>query len=58
MTFREGVSTAIRDELEAATFYQDIASRATDRHIQMHFMHASHDEQRRASWFQYMLFNL
>lgn len=58
MTFREGVSTAIHDELEAAAFYQDIASRATDRHIQMHFMHASHDEQRHASWFQYMLFNL
>lgn len=34
MTFREGVKTAIRDELEAAAFYQDISSRATDRHIQ------------------------
>lgn len=57
-TFREGVRTAIRDELEAAEFYQDIASRATDRPIHMHFMHASHDEQRHASTFQFMLSEL
>lgn len=56
--FKEGVRTAIRDELEAAAFYQDIASRANARFIQMHFMHASHDEQRHASWFQYMLMEL
>ncbi|OKL35473.1 hypothetical protein BLL40_15325 [Domibacillus mangrovi] len=56
--FKEGVKTAIRNELEAAAFYQDIASRATTHHTQMHFMHASHDEQRHASWFQYMLMNV
>lgn len=56
--FKEGVRTAIHDELEASAFYQDIASRATEHHIQMHFMHASHDEQRHASWFQYMLMHL
>lgn len=58
VSFKEGVRTAIRDELEAAAFYQDIASRANTRFIQMHFMHASHDEQRHASWFQYMLMEL
>ncbi|WIV11145.1 ferritin-like domain-containing protein [Proteiniborus sp. MB09-C3] len=57
-SFEEGVRTAIQDELEAASFYQDIAQRATDHHIQMHFMHASHDEQRHATWFMYMLMNL
>lgn len=56
--FAEGVRAAIRNELEAATFYQDIAYRATTRPVQMHFLHATHDEQRHASWFQYMLMNL
>lgn len=56
--FAEGVKVAIRDELDAAAFYQDIAYRATTRPVQMHFLHASHDEQRHASWFQYMLMNL
>ncbi|MCE3201056.1 ferritin-like domain-containing protein [Paenibacillus sonchi] len=54
MTFQEGVRTAIHDELETAAFYQDIAYRATDRPIEMHFMHAMHDEQRHASLFQLM----
>jgi rubrerythrin len=53
--FREGVRVAIRNELEAAAFYQDIAYRATEHPIQMHFMHASHDEQRHATLFQNML---
>jgi len=56
--FEEGIRTAIIDELEAASFYQDIAYRATSHMVQMHFMHASHDEQRHASLFQYMLINL
>lgn len=56
--FEEGVRTAINNELEASSFYQDIAYRATDHMTQMHFMHASHDEQRHASWFEYMLMNL
>jgi rubrerythrin len=56
--YKEGLRTAIRDELEAAAFYQDIASRATSPFIQMHFMHASHDEQRHASWFQFMFMQL
>jgi hypothetical protein len=55
--FTSGVRTAIRNELEAAAFYQDIAYRATDHRIQMHFMHASHDEQRHATLFQNMLIN-
>ncbi|REE91554.1 rubrerythrin [Paenibacillus taihuensis] len=58
MTFREGVRTAINHELEAAAFYQDVAYRATDRPIEMHFMHAMHDEQRHASLFQLMLSSL
>jgi Rubrerythrin. len=56
--FIEGVKTAIRHELDDAAFYQDISYRATSHPIQMHFMHASHDEQRHAAWFQYMLMNL
>jgi len=59
LNFEEGVRTAIKDELEAAAFYQDIAYRAEDIHpIQMHFMHASHDEQRHATWFQNMMMNI
>ncbi len=57
-SFEQGVRQAIRNELEASAFYQDIASRAESRPIHMHFMHASHDEQRHATWFQYMLMNL
>lgn len=57
-SFKEGVRTAIRHELDDAAFYQNIAYRATTHHVQMHFMHASHDEQRHASWFQYILMNL
>lgn len=57
-SFLEGVKTAILHELDAAAFYQNIAYRATTRHVQMHFMHASHDEQRHASLFQYILMNL
>lgn len=53
--FKEGVQKAIQKELEASSFYQDIASRATTHHVQMHFMHASHDEQRHATWFQNIL---
>lgn len=55
VNFKDGVRTAIRHELETAAFYQDISMRATTHHVQMHFMHAMHDEQRHASWFQYML---
>lgn len=53
--FMEGVRDAIRDELEAAAFYQSIAYRARDRSIEMHFLHAAQDEQRHAAWLQYML---
>ncbi len=50
--FKEGVQKAIQNELEASSFYQDIASRATTHHVQMHFMHAAQDEQRHATWLQ------
>lgn len=53
--FKEGVQKAIQKELEAYSFYQDISSRAKTHHVQMHFMHASHDEQRHATWLQSML---
>ncbi len=53
--FTEGVQKAIQKELEASSYYQDISSRATTHPVQMHFMHASHDEQRHATWFQNML---
>ena len=53
--FKEGVQKAIQKELEAAAYYQDIASRSTTHYVQMHFMHASHDEQRHATWLQNIL---
>lgn len=53
--FKEGVQKAIQDELDASSFYQGISSRATTHHVQMHFMHASHDEQRHATWLQNIL---
>lgn len=56
--FRDGVRTSIGHELDASEFYQDIAYRAADRSTEMHFMHASHDEQRHAAWFEFMLTNL
>lgn len=54
-TFRAGVRRAIQNELEGAAFYEEIASQATGRPVQMRFMHASRDEQRHAVWFQNML---
>jgi rubrerythrin len=56
--FMEGLKIAIQDELNAASFYQNIAYNAVDHQMQMHFMHASHDEQRHASWLQYILSNM
>lgn len=53
--FEEGVRESIRDELDDAAFYQNIAYRARDRSIEMHFLHAAQDEQRHAAWFQSML---
>ena len=54
-SFEQGVRYAIRDELDAAAFYQNIAYRARERSIEMHFLHAAQDEQRHAAWFQFML---
>ncbi len=54
-SFEEGVRRSIRDELDAAAFYQNIAYRARDRSIEMHFLHAAQDEQRHAAWFQNIL---
>jgi rubrerythrin len=56
--FMEGLKIAIQDELNAASFYQNIAYNAADHQMQMHFMHASHDEQRHASWLQYIMTNM
>ena len=53
--FKEGLQKAIQNELVASSYYQDISSRATTHHVQMHFMHASNDEQRHATWLQNML---
>lgn len=54
----QGIRLAIEAELEAVSYYQDIASRASDHMIQMHFLRAASDEQRHASWFEYILMNL
>lgn len=56
--FKEGLKYAIRDELEAVAFYRDIAYTYRDPFIRMPFWHASHDEQRHASWLQYMLITM
>ncbi|MHB1316169.1 MAG: hypothetical protein ACYCX2_11960 [Christensenellales bacterium] len=53
--YREGLRNAIRDELEAAATYQNIAFRATARPIENRFMHASRDEHRHASWLQVLM---
>lgn len=53
--YREGLRDAIRDELEAAAFYQNIAFRAVSRPIDNRFLHAARDEHRHASWLQYLL---
>lgn len=53
--FKQGVQKAIQNELEASAYYQDIASKATTHYVQMHFIHASHDEQRHATWLQNIL---
>ncbi|MCL6606350.1 MAG: ferritin-like domain-containing protein [Paenibacillus sp.] len=58
ITYREGVRKAIWDESESAAFYKDISYRATDLPTNKFFMDAAHDEQRHASWFQYMLIDL
>ncbi len=54
-SFREGVRRAIQNELEANTFYEEIAGQATSRPVQMRFLHASRDEQRHAAWLQDIL---
>lgn len=51
-SFVEGVRIAIRQELEAAAFYQTIANRAASRFIQMHTVRAIYDKQRHASMLQ------
>lgn len=56
--FEQGIRSAIQAELEAVSYYQEIAYRATDHMIQIHFLHAANDEQRHASWFEYILMNL
>jgi rubrerythrin len=57
-TFEEGIKFAIRDELETVHFYQETAFKTNDRRIRMLFMRASFEEQRHASWFQYMWMKL
>lgn len=54
-SFVEGVRTAIRQELEAAAFYQTILMRATAHFIRMHTQRAIYDEQRHASLLQSIL---
>lgn len=56
--FVDGVKKAIMDELQANEFYLDIAYRATDPYIEMHFTHASQDEQRHATLLQNILINM
>jgi rubrerythrin len=51
----QGIKKAIQNEIDAQEFYQDISYEATTHPIQMHFMHAAHDEQRHASLLQNML---
>lgn len=57
-SFVEGVRIAIRQELEAAAFYQTILNRATAHFIRMHTQRAIYDEQRHASMLQGILMSL
>ncbi|GAB7387779.1 ferritin-like domain-containing protein [Bacillaceae bacterium] len=52
--FDEGLELAIRDELGTVDSYWKIADMATDALIKQAFARAAHDEQRHASWFQYL----
>jgi rubrerythrin len=56
--FEEGIRTAIFYELEAATFYQYIASRANSNYIVRHFANAANDEKRHALGLQNMLISI
>lgn len=56
--FKDGVRTAIHDELTANEFYLDISYRAIDPNIKMLFLYASQDEQRHATLLQNILMNL
>lgn len=58
MEFEDGVRTAISNELQPASFYQYIATRAMDNSIQMNFMNASNDEQRHVSLLQDILMSI
>lgn len=52
---KNGIKKAIKKEIDAQEFYQDISYRATSHPIQMHFLHAANDEQRHATLLQSML---
>ncbi|MEB3100825.1 ferritin-like domain-containing protein [Ferviditalea candida] len=57
-SFRAGVEESFRDELEDSKFYRDVSAATGDLYAQKALMLASHDEQRHASWFLYMLHKL
>lgn len=52
------IGTCIEEELNTSKFYQNIAERAINPEIQKCFMCASYNDQRHASWLQYMLSQL
>lgn len=56
-SYEEGIKFSIRDELEASEFYQKVSYLATDRKISEAFAHASRDEQRHATWYEYLWMN-
>jgi rubrerythrin len=53
--FEEGVKRSILGELDASARYQSIASMSCDCTVTNYFTLASRDEQRHASWLQYIL---
>lgn len=57
-SFINGVDDSVKDELEDSKFYQDTAQVTTNEPIRRHLMNASHDEQRHATWFMYILHSL
>lgn len=57
-SFMFGVEESVPDELGDSKFYQDTSLLTTNENMRRIFLNASHDEQRHATWFMYILYKL
>jgi rubrerythrin len=53
--FKQGIVDSFEDELEDSKFYQNVSMMTNQPMLQRAFLNASHDEQRHATWFMYIL---